>query len=330
MGDVPLFTVISTAFNQTQTGTEIVRGIASNTMIALQLDGATTSYLNFRDDNITDDILSSEFINLFSIRCPPSLNNPQVTPSIIYMEEFELSSTFDDSYDVTDMAFCGRGALRNSSQYLIYGNSLIADYMCFAYKIAAGGSTIMDFLIESDGNTPVLENIPLNLRTDSRWHYQCINLRDTLEQYSLTYLTVTTIVIVEVSLSSFFPLSIMIDTVTLRNDVPIGYEDDITINSTDQSSTGPCTFPFSYNGKSHSACILDNNNQPICGLNSNKSFFCQNSSIEGIRRLYPKYQLLQNLFQVNHSPATHTIDISFRYTACMSPSLAKVIPPSVS
>jgi hypothetical protein len=330
MGDVPLFTVISTAYNQTQTATEIVQGIASNSKIAFQLDGATTSYLNFRGENITDDTLTSEFMNLFNIRCPPSLNNPDTTQSIVYTEEFEASDSYDETFDITDMAFCGRGALRNSSQYLIDGNTLIADYMCFAYKIAIGGSITMNCLIASDGNPPVLENIPMNLRADSLWHYTCIDLRDTLEQYSPVYLTVTSFVFIHVDLSYFVPLSIMIDTVTLRNDLPIGYEDDNTIMSTDQSSQGPCTFPFFYNGKNHSSCVLDNNNMPICGLISNIKIYCQNSSIEGVRRLYPTYQLLDNSFQVNHTAATHTIDISFRYTACMSPSLIRVVPPTVS
>ena len=89
MGDVPPLTYISKLYNQTQSGIEIVRGVPSNSKIAFQLDGATTNYLNFRDDNITDAILESEFKNLFSIRCPPSLNDPQTTTSIIYSEEFE-------------------------------------------------------------------------------------------------------------------------------------------------------------------------------------------------------------------------------------------------
>ncbi|CAF3595884.1 unnamed protein product [Rotaria sordida] len=329
MGDVSPFTVISAAYNQTQRATEIVQGIPSNSKIAFQLDGATTSYLNFRDDNITDAILRDEFMNLFNIRCPPSLNNPLTTPSIVYTEEFEVTGSFDESFDIKDMAFCGRGALRNSSQNLIYGNTLIADYMCFAYKIVIGGSITINFLIENDGNPPVLENIPMNLRADSRWHYTCINLRDTLEQYSFMYLTVTSFVILQANLSYFAPLTIMIDTVTLRNTLPIGYEDDNMIMSTDQSSIGPCTFPFFYNGKNHSSCVLDDYNLPICGLTSNRRFYCQNSSIEGVRRLYPKYQLLDNSFQANHIPSNSTIDISFRYTACMSPSLVKVLPPAV-
>lgn len=330
MGDVPLFTVISTAYNQTQTSTEIVQGIASNTMIAFQLDGATTDYLDFLDQNITDATITSEFMNLFSIRCPPSLNNINTTQSIVYVEEFEDSGSYDQTFDITDMAFCGRGALRNSSQNLIYGNTLVADYMCFAYKIATGGSITLNCLIASDGNPPVLENIPINLRTDSLWHYTCLDLSDTLQQYSVTYLTVTSFVFIQVNISYFVPLSIMIDTVTLRSDLPIGYEDDTTIMSTDQSSGGPCTFPFFYNGKNHSSCVLDENNLPICGLTSTSKFYCQNSSIEGVRRLYPKYQLLDNSFQPNHTPANHTIDISFRYTSCMSPSLIKVLPPTVS
>ena len=330
MGDVPPLTFISTAFNQTQTAKEIVRGSPSNSKIAFQLDEATTSYLNFRDDNITDAILTNEFMNLFDIRCPPSLNNPQVTSSIVYVEEFEASSSYDQGLDVTDMAFCGRGALRNSSQSLIHGNQIFADYMCFAYKIATGSSITMNFVLENDGFPPVLETIAMNLRADSLWHYKCLNLRNTLEQHSLMYIVVHTFIIINATLSPFSPPSVMIDTVTLRNALPIGYEDTHVIMSTDKSDIGPCIFPFFYNGKNQSSCVLDNNKLPICGVIANRSIYCQNSSIEGVRRLYPKYQLFNNSFEVKHIAANRTIDINFRYTACMAPSLVNVLPPGVS
>ena len=119
MGDVQPLTMISKAFNQTQTSVEIVRGVSPGPKLALQLDGATTSYLNFRDDNITDAILTEEFQNLFKIRCPPSLNNPQLAPSIVYVEEFESSISSDQTLDVTDVSFCGRGSMRNSTLNLV-------------------------------------------------------------------------------------------------------------------------------------------------------------------------------------------------------------------
>lgn len=330
MGDVPPLTVISVAFNQTQTSVEITRGSASNTKLALQLDGATTSYLNFRDDNITNSILTNEFLNLFTIRCPASLNNPQQTPSIVYAEEFESGNSYNNEvYDIREMAFCGKDSLRNSSQYLVFGNTFSADYLCFAYKISQGNSITMNFLIENDGNPPILENIPMNFKSDSRWHYQCIELRDMLETYSLTYLTVSTFIIHRINVSSFSPFSVMIDTVSLRNVLPIGYEDDLALNWTDRSSIGQCSFPFNYRGKTYSSCVLDENNDPICGFNGNIKYYCQNSSIEGLRRLFPKYQLLDNSLQINHLQFNQTIDFSFRYTQCQSPSLIKLQPSNV-
>ena len=228
------------------------------------------------------------------------------------------------------MAFSGRGALRNANQYMIYGNTLSADSMCFAYKIKTGSSMTLNLLVESDGNPGVLESIPMNLKADSNWHYTCFNLRDTLEQYSFTYLAVNTFVITHANVSTFTPYDIMVDTVTLRDSEPVGYEDDSTLLETDQSSTGSCVFPFSYNGKRYSSCALDNNNNPICGLNGNNRLYCQNSSIEGVRRLLPKYELLDNLFQVRHFQTNQTIVLTFRYKSCLSPSLTRVIPSAVS
>lgn len=330
MGDVPPLTVISVAFNQSQTSVEITRGNASNTKLAFQLDGATTTYLNFRDDNITNAILTDEFLNLFTIRCPSSLNNLQQNPSIVYAEEFESGNSYNNElYDIREMSFCGKNSLRNSSQYLVFGNTISADYLCFAYKITQGNSITMNFFIENDGNPPVLENIPMNLKSDSQWHYQCLDLRNMLENYSPTYLTVTTFIIQRINVSSFSPFTVMIDTVSLRNNLPIGYEDDLVLNYTDRSAIGQCSFPFSYQGKSYSSCVLDENNDPICGLNGNIKYYCQNSSIEGLRRLFPKYQLLDNSLQINHLQSNQTIHFSFRYTQCQSPSLIKLKPTIV-
>ncbi|CAF3773837.1 unnamed protein product [Rotaria sp. Silwood1] len=329
MGDVPLLTVISTAFSRPQTATEIVQGIASGLKIAFRLNGAITNYLNFREDDISETTLETEFMNLFNIRCPPSLNNQQAAPSIVYINEFEISSPYDETFIITDMAFCGRRALTNSNEYLVNGNTLTAEYMCFAYKITTTDPIFMNFQVQSDEDPPVIEHILLTLRNDSRWHYKCINLREMLEQYSMAYLTVTSFLISRVYLDYYVPSSVMIDTVTLRDSLPVGYEEDNMIMSTDQSSTGLCRFPFVYNGQNRSSCILDEDYMPICGLTPNTKFYCQNSSIEGVRRLFPKYQLLDNSFQITLSAMSHTIDISFRYTACMSPSLIEVLPPTV-
>ncbi|CAF3272452.1 unnamed protein product [Rotaria sp. Silwood2] len=329
MGDVQLLTVISTAFSRPQTATEIVRGIASGLKIAFRLNGATTNFLDFRQDDISETTLRTEFMNLFNIRCPPSLNNQQAAPSIVYINEFEISSPYDETFIITDMAFCGRRALTNSNEYLVNGNTLNAEYMCFAYKITTRNPIFMNFQVQIDEDPPVIEHILLTLRNDSRWHYKCINLRDMLEEYSTMYMIADLFLISRAYLDYYVPSSVMIDTVTLRDSLPIGYEEDNMIMSTDQSSTGLCRFPFFYNGQNHSSCILDEDNMPICGLTPNTKFYCQNSSIEGVRRLFPKYQLLDNSFHIAHSTMNHTIDIFFRYTACMSPSLIEVLPPTV-
>ena len=202
--------------------------------------------------------------------------------------------------------------------------------MCFAYKIPTGISISMNFDVQSDGNPAVSESILLTLRADERWHYKCIDLSYMLEQHSPSYATVISFVINRVYLNSFTPAGVMIDTVTLRTLLPIGYEEIEIIDATDKSSTGPCTFPFSYNGKNYSTCILDEAKMPICGSTLNQKIYCQNSSIEGVRRLFPNYQFLANSLSVTHLPIARTIDIVFRYTACMTPSLIEILPSNVS
>ncbi|CAF4831934.1 unnamed protein product, partial [Rotaria socialis] len=95
------------------------------------------------------------------------------------------------------MAFCGCGALKDSSQYLVTGNNQVAAYMCFAYKVVTGGSLTLNFLVESDGNPPVLETIQQTITADSLWHYNCIDLLDMLEQYNPMYMAVTTLTILQ-------------------------------------------------------------------------------------------------------------------------------------
>lgn len=330
MGDVSSLTIISTAYTSPQNATERVRGLGSGLRLAFRLNGLTTNYLNFGDADITNETLKTEFMSLSDIRCPPSINNAQATPSIMYVNDFEVTRSYDDPFTIRNMAFCGRSALTDLSQPLVIGNPLEVEYMCFAYKIPTGSPIVMDFDLQNDGNPPITEHIPLTLRTDGRWHYKCIALRDMLEDHSLSYLTVTSFVINRVSLSSSPPAGGMIDTVTLRSSLPIGYEESEIIYLADQSSTGPCTFPFTYNGRNYSTCILDEAKLPICGSTLNQKIYCQNSSIEGVRRLYPNYQFLSNSLSVTHLPTNRMIDIVFRYTACMSPSLVEILPPGVS
>jgi hypothetical protein len=96
MGDVPPLTIISSAFVSPQNATEVVKGNASNLKLAFELDGATTHFLDFWNDEITDEVLQNEFGELFTIRCPPSLNNQEATPSIIYVQEFETGIVYDE------------------------------------------------------------------------------------------------------------------------------------------------------------------------------------------------------------------------------------------
>jgi hypothetical protein len=336
MGDIPLLTIISSAFDSPQNASEIVKGVASGSKLAFELDGATTHFLDLWDDNITDDVLQNEFHELFNIRCPPSLNNQDATPSIVYVDEFETEIVYDETTAITDMAFCGHSSTTAgpySEVLLVNGNTQTADYMCFAYKSHAI-AIIMVFQVESndDPNSITSEYISISLIADTRWHYKCITLRDTLGTSSSTYLTVATFIITNVYVygPQYTTYSILLDTVTLRTAMPMGYEDAYAISMTDQSSSNQCTFPFLYNGLNYYTCTLNDNKLPICGSTSNQTYYCQSSSIEGVRRLYPKYQLLNNLISITHTAINHTIDISFRYTACNLPTLIKSLPSTVS
>ncbi|CAF4657274.1 unnamed protein product [Rotaria sp. Silwood1] len=153
MGDVPPLTVISTGFSGTVNATEIIRGVPSASKIAFQLDGAITNYLNFRDDDITSAILTNEFKNLFNIRCPPSLNDPQVAPTVVYSDEFEEPSPYDDTFTIEDMAFCGRGAvgtvisISNASKALSGYYSIMFDGQVYSpIPAAIAPSNLVDLL----------------------------------------------------------------------------------------------------------------------------------------------------------------------------------------
>ncbi|CAM4971603.1 unnamed protein product [Rotaria socialis] len=331
MGDVSLLTIISTAFNSPQNATETVQGLASNTKLAFRLDGATTKYFDFSNDVITNTMLTNAFDQLFTIRCPPSLNNRQAISSIVYVNEFETGTVYNDSNSITDMAFCGRNAL--TAGYLVIWNGQYADYMCFAYKVPPNsGGFSMIFYVQSDGDssTNTYEYIRIQFIQDGYWHYTCINILDTFQQHSPTYLSVSMILIMSVYVDTSISPGRMFDTVTLRNSMPNGYEDETVANTTDQSSTNQCTFPFVYNNRAYTRCTIDESNMPICGLTSNTTSYCQNSSIGGVRRLYPKYQLIYNSLSVTHSSPSHTIDILFRYTACASPTLIEPLPSTIA
>jgi hypothetical protein len=140
--------------------------------------------------------------------------------------------------------------------------------------------------------------------------------------------TSSSIVIQYASLTPDFFNDIMIDTITIRTSLPIGYEPQNLYPIDEPSPPYSCVFPFNYNGQQYSACTLDNNTMPICVDSQNQTHECQSSSIEGVRRLYPKHQLVYNTLNVSYSPSNQTIDVSFRYSDCAIPTL--IVPSPVS
>mgnify|MGYP001085429075 CR=1 FL=1 len=333
MGDVPLLTIISTDYSSPQYAIEIQQGVSSGTHLAFDLDGAVTNYLDFWGETITTGMLRKEINALFSIRCPPSLNNQEADSSIVYVEEFERNDTYNENILLSDVAFCNRGAYSaNNPVRLVVGNSQPAEYICFAYKLENNAALTLDFYVESDEDesTRTTESIPMSnyVISDNRWHYKCIQLSTMLEIYNYNYFLVYSFLIIDVSVHNN-PANIWIDTVTLRNSLPLGYEDETTIGFLDQSSANTCAFPFWHNNHQYYKCLLDENNLPICRTSANQTAYCQSSSIEGVRRLFPKYQLLNNEYLLTHVQANRSIDISFRYTDCQSPTLIKPVPSNV-
>src|SRR5437868_3613919 len=59
MGDVPPLTVISWAYTSPQNATVVVKGVASGSQLGFELNGATTHFLDFWNDNITNQILQT-------------------------------------------------------------------------------------------------------------------------------------------------------------------------------------------------------------------------------------------------------------------------------
>ena len=335
MGDVPPLVIISSIFANARNATEIVAGVASGSKLAFQLDGAITKYLDFWNENITNEILQNTFREIFTIRCPPSLNNQQVTPSIVYVNDFETSNSYDETTPLVDSAFCGRNraTYSGSTLSLVTENNIAATYMCFAYKIPTGTTIIMNFYASGEEDLLPLSYIDINITylliIDGRWHYTCIEILPMFENYNSMYTSLEYIIIREAQLQTVL-VGAMFDTVTLRTSEPIIYEGDYDISTIDQASANSCTFPFSYNGQSYNKCTLDENNVPICRSASGQKLDCQSSSIEGVQRLFPKYQLLNDQFNITHLNDNHTIDVSFRYTDCKSPTLIKSLPSSVS
>ncbi|CAF1415369.1 unnamed protein product [Rotaria magnacalcarata] len=328
MGDVPLLNVISTAANAPNV-TEVIQGVASGKQLAFQLDGATTRYLDLITGNLTHANLTFAFNELFAIRCPVSLNNQQATSSIVYVQEFETGCTYDDT-SIRSNAFCGQCSLTGNT--LVSGNTRSANYLCFAYKILNSYVSEIGLTIQVNGDTTntYWTSISFSPIADQLWHYTCVDVRAAVSSQSSVYSSAYLFVITSAWLNQNIRQGIMIDTVTLRTVLPNGYEDRSLYPIDGASNMSLCTFPFYYNGKSYSACTLDNNSMPICADALNQTYPCQLSSIEGVRRLYPKQQLIGNTLQVSYTPANYSLSVSFRYSDCSSPTMISTLPATSS
>jgi len=327
MGNVPLLTVITTSSNPANV-TEIIPGVASGSKIAFHLDGATTRYMDLINSSSTSSNVSTVFDELFSIRCPVSMNNQQATPSIVYVQDFETNCVYDETPMAT-RAFCGKCSLVGNT--LVSSNTRGADYLCFAYRLLNSYVTEIALSIQLNGDTKTTywPSITFTPVADKLWHYTCLNVRSILNAQSSTYSSASSMVITGAWLNRNVLQGIMIDTVTVRTSLPIGYEDRSLYPIDQASNSSACVFPFYYNGQSYTSCTLDINNLPICADASNQTYSCQSVSIEGVRRLYPKRQLVYNTLQVNHNRNTSTIDVTFRYSDCSTPTLISILPSTV-
>ncbi len=326
MGDVPLITYISASTN-TLNVTEVVQGISSDSQIAFDFDGSLTSYIDFDNGTVTQTKLTSIINQVFSIQCPISLYNAQATPSIVYVQDFETNCVYDET-SITSDAFCGQCS--QTGNVVVSSNTQSGNYLCFAYKLLSKYTMTLALIVQINGvtTTTYYPSISLTLTTDTFWHYTCINVLNQLIAQRSIPSTSSSLVIQYASLSPDFFNDIMIDTITIRTALPIGYEGRNLYPIDEPSPPYSCVFPFYYNGQQYSACTLDNNNMPICVDSQNQTHECQSSSIEGVRRLYPKHQLIYNTLNVSYSSSNQTIDVSFRYSECALPAL--IVPSPVS
>ncbi|CAF1377186.1 unnamed protein product, partial [Adineta steineri] len=325
MDNVPLLTCISTSTNPPNV-TEIVQGVASGSQIAFEFDGQLTEYIDFTNNSISSSKLQSIFNEVFSIQCPISLNNIEATTSIVYLEDFETNCYYDET-NIELNAFCGQCS--QVTNVVVNGNTQIGNYLCFAYKLSHDYVIELDLAIQMNGDTidTYYPTIPLSLNADQNWHYICINILSELTSQSSSYNS-PSLVITYATLDRNILNSITIDTVTIRTSLPNGYE-DVSSYPIDQSASSSCVFPFYYNGQQYSKCILNpNNNLPICADASNQTYECSSSSIEGVRRLYPKHQLVYNTLKVVYTSNNNTIDVSYRYSDCFRPALIVSYPIS--
>lgn len=325
MGDVPLITCVSSSPNPPSV-TQLVQGVASGSKLAFALDGQLTDYIDYTT-NVTQAQIYNNINNIFGIQCPPSINDPITTPSIVLSRDFE-NCVYDET-PVTTNAFCGQCSFNGNT--LIAGNTAAGSILCFAYRILNNYVTSIGFGIQVNGDTTTTNwpSISFSPQADRLWHYTCIDVRANLVGQSSIDASVSSLVITNAWLSTNVKNGIYLDAITIRSSLPYGYEATNTY-PVDQSANGSCVFPFNYNGQRYQACTLNNNGLPICAGANNAVYPCTVSSIEGVRRLYPKHQLVYNTLAVTHVSSTSQITASFRYSDCEQPTQFVAWPSTVT
>lgn len=330
MGNVSPLVLISRATSNPTNATEITQGPESSSHVAFELDGRITQYIDLSNINDRSSDINNKIRDLFAIRCPPSLYDQDSTNTIVYSNEFENGYTHDDSQMSSDQCFCGRAALSGTTGILVNSNARRGQIICFAYRIPSYGSTNLHVYVGiNDDSSNTVDTIRLNLTGDNQWHYTCLDLLDTLEAINPSYYAAEFLVVRLVTIDS--TVNGLYDTVTLRTDFPPGYENDrITVNLNDQASSNSCRFPFTYEGRNYTKCVLDESRLPICGFRGNRKLYCQTSSIEGVQRILPTRKLLADYLSIVHRPTENMITMRFRYINCEQVTIMKSHPSQVS
>lgn len=306
--------------------TEVRNGSATNTDFTVELNDMSSPYISLSEFvAMNNQQMRDYFATLFTIRCPPSLNRQDIVPSILHSLDFE-----DDTNAHQDTAFCGEKSMPGDLT-LYDGSDLSATYLCFAYR--ASNDELANIKFDGSIDDDTLDVFPItiriDLRRDNRWHYQCIHIRERLETFSFEFFLVNSFTIRQIQTIGL-SYTTRFDTITLRTNLPFGYEDQYRIASMDQGRERDCTFPFEYDGTYYGACINDMNNVPFCRNSMNQTRVCVSSSIEGLRRMQPKYKLKDVSLDITHSPQNQTVEISFIYPNCQEAKLLRIYPSKVS